>query len=230
MKLVLFDLDGTILLTDGAGRRAIHAALRESFGSVGPADHWFDGKTDPQIIRELMRAEGHEDHIINQRMEALLDRYLHHLEQELQSPSHNPVLLAGAGTLLDVLEERDDVMLGLLTGNLERGAHFKLLRVGVAPDRFRVGAFGSDHEQRSELPAIAQQRAGRLLGSEVAGSSVVVIGDTPADVLCGRGIGARGIGVATGRYSVEQLASHGASAVFQSLELTDAVMEAILAD
>ena len=230
MKIVLFDIDGTLLLSDGAGRRAIHAALRESFGSVGPADLWFDGKTDRQIVRELMRAEGHDDDRIDERMDQLLENYLVHLDRELRSPEHYPLVFAGVVELLEALEAREDVVLGLLTGNLERGAAAKLRRVGLDPARFSVGAFGSDHEHRTELPGIAQKRACQLLGCEVAGASVVVIGDTPADVLCGRGIGARSIGVATGRYDVGQLAAHGAHAVFPDLTATSAVVGAILHD
>ena len=230
MKLVLFDIDGTLLLSDGAGRRAIHAALREVFGSVAPIDIWFDGKTDRQIVRELMRAEGFADATIDDRMELLLESYLLHLERELASPDHFPFVFDGVMDLLQELEQREDITLGLLTGNLERGATAKLRRVGLHPERFVVGAYGSDHEHRTELPSIAQTRASQLLRRAVAGSDVVVIGDTPADVLCGRGIGARAIGVATGRFKVEQLQSHGAHAVFPDLTATEAVMNAIVND
>jgi phosphoglycolate phosphatase-like HAD superfamily hydrolase len=100
--------------------------------------------------------------------------------------------------------------------------------VGIDPARFLVNAYGSDHEHRPELPAIARQRAAALLGADVPGDRVVVIGDTPADVTCGREIGARAIGVATGRYSVDELASYGAHAVFKDLSDTDAVVQAIV--
>src|ERR687886_271528 len=122
MKLVLFDIDGTILWTDGAGRRAIHRALVEVFGSTGPENHWFDGKTDRQIVRELMRHEGHVDAHIDARMDDLLDRYVTYLEEELVDPRHPPQLLPGVGALLDALEVRADVVLGLLTGNMVAGA------------------------------------------------------------------------------------------------------------
>jgi phosphoglycolate phosphatase len=230
MKIVLFDIDGTLLLSDGAGRRAIHAALRDVFGTVAPADLWFDGKTDRQIVRELMRLEGLDDPSIDGRMERLLDNYLVHLERELQSPDHFPFVFGGVMELLEALEGRDNITMGLLTGNLERGAAFKLRRVGIDPSRFPIGAFGSDHEHRTELPAIAQKRAARHLGRAIEGSSVVVIGDTPADVLCGKGIGARAIGVATGRFNTEQLASHGAHCVFPDLTATHAVLSAIIDD
>lgn len=230
MKLVLFDIDGTILWTDGAGRRAIHRALTEIFGGTGPESYWFDGKTDRQIVRDLMRLEGHGDEHIDARMDALLDRYVEYLERELAHPDHRPQLFEGVGALLDALEARGDVVLGLLTGNLERGARVKLDAVGIDPDRFTVNAFGSDSEHRPELPAVAQRRARERLGLDVPGGSVVVIGDTPADVDCGRAIGARAIAVATGRYGVEELAEHRPAAVFRDLTDTARVVEAILGE
>ena len=229
-RLVLFDIDGTLLLSDGAGRRAIHRALIEIFGDTGPADHRFDGKTDPQIVRELMRSVGHEDAHIDRRMEELFARYVTCLREELEDPHYHAAALPGVPQLLETLARRDDVTLGLLTGNLVDGARAKLEAVGIDPDLFRIGAFGTDHELRPRLPEIAQRRAREVLGIEVPGSRVVIIGDTPADVECGRGIGARAIGVATGRYSAEELAAHGAVAVFESLVDTAAVVSAILDD
>lgn len=228
MKLVLLDIDGTLLWTDGAGRRAIHDALLQVFGSTGPADHWFDGKTDRQIVRELMRLDGHDDPWIDARMDELLDTYARNLDRELRHPDHPPRLYDGVVELLDALDARDDVILGLLTGNLEVGAQGKLRAVGIDPGRFRVGAYGSDHEHRPELPAIAQRRASESLGIQLAGENVVVVGDTPADIHCGRSIGARAIAVATGRYSVAELAGHGPAAVFADLTDTAAVVDSIV--
>jgi phosphoglycolate phosphatase-like HAD superfamily hydrolase len=227
-RLVLFDIDGTLLLTDGAGRRAIHRALIEIFGASGPADHRFDGKTDPQIVRELMHVVGHADEHIDSRMQELFGLYVTCLREELRDPEHLASPLPGVIALLDRLAGRDEVALGLLTGNLADGARAKLEAVGIDPDIFVVGAYGSDHEQRPELPAIAQRRAREVLGIDIPGHDVIVIGDTPADVECGRGIGARAIGVATGRYSTDVLAAHGAAAVFSDLSNTDAVVRAIL--
>ena len=230
MRLVLFDIDGTILWTDGVGRRAIHTALVEIFGGTGPESYWFDGKTDRQIVRDLMRLEGHADDHIDARMDDLLDRYVTYLEQELAQPEHRPRLYDGVERLIDALDARADVVLGLLTGNLERGARVKLEAVGIDPDRFTINAFGSDSEHRPELPAIAQRRARERLGLDLPGDAVVVIGDTPADVACGRAIGARAIAVATGRYGVEELAAHNPSAVFRDLTDTARVVRAIVED
>ena len=229
-RLVLFDIDGTLLWTDGAGRRAIHRALIEVFGATGPADHRFDGKTDPQIVRELMRDVGHDDAHIDARLQGLFIRYVQCLREELRDPAHPSKPLPGVTDLLDALSRRSDVTLGLLTGNLVDGARAKLEAVGIDPDIFVVGAYGSDHELRPELPAIAQRRARARLGVGIAGSDIVVIGDTPADLQCGRDIGVRAIGVATGRYTTDDLAAQGAVAVFADLSDTDAVVRAILDD
>ena len=227
-KLVLFDIDGTILWSDGAGRRAIHRALSEVFGSIGPADYRFDGKTDRQIVRDLMRIDGHGDAHIDARMDPVLARYVECLAGELGAEDLGARLLDGVEELLTALEARDDVILGLLTGNVRSGARAKLRAVGIDPDRFTVGAFGSDHEHRPELPAIARQRVRDELGIEVDGRDIVVIGDTPADIECARSVEARAIGVATGRYAVDELRKHGAAAVFPDLTDTDAIVRAIM--
>lgn len=230
MKLVLFDIDGTLLWTDGAGRRAIHRALDEVFGATGPKDYWFDGKTDPQIVRELMRHAGHADDRIDRDMWPLLDRYVECLQVELKAPGHVARPLPGVPELLDALERRSDVVLGLLTGNIEPGARAKLEAVGLDWKRFRVGAFGSDHELRPELPAIARERTRAQLGLHLEGSAMTVVGDTPADLTCGASLGARAIGVATGRFPVAELQRHGPVAVFQDLSDTDRVLRAIVGE
>ena len=225
-RLVLFDIDGTILRSNGAGRRAMLAALRDVFGTPGPEDHRYDGKTDPQIVREVMRLEGHHDAHIDERMDALMTLYLARLEDELQ---HVATLVhPGIFELLAALERRDDTILGLLTGNLREGAYAKLRAAGIDPDRFRVGAFGSDHENRPELPAVARQRAEEELGVTLAGEDLVVIGDTPADIECGQSLGVRAIGVATGSYTVDDLMRCGAYAAFETLADTDRVVRTII--
>ncbi len=227
MKLVLFDIDGTILWSDGAGRRAMQRALTTAFGSSGSPEYRYDGKTDRQIVRDLMRAEGHADDLIDGRMQTLLDDYVTGLHEELRTGTSIVKRFDGVLELLDALEARDDRRIGLLTGNIEVGANAKLRAVGIDPTRFTVSAFGSDHEIRGELPGIAQRRAREQLGLHVEGDAIVIIGDTPADIDCTRGIGARAIAVATGRYSVDDLAEHSPVAVFADLRDTDAVMRAI---
>lgn len=227
MKLVLFDIDGTILWSDGAGRRAMQRALMTAFGTSGSAGYRYDGKTDMQIVRDLMRMEGHADDVIDERMTQLLADYAAGLHEELGSGATLVRRFEGVIELIDALEAREDRRVGLLTGNIEVGAHAKLRAVGIDPDRFVVSAFGSDHEVRGELPAIAQRRAREQLGLDVNGDRIIIIGDTPADIDCCRAIGAQAIAVATGRYSVEDLAAHQPLAVFPDLTDTGAVMRVI---
>lgn len=228
MRLVLFDIDGTLLNSGGVGRASMQRALSEVFGSPGNASYRYDGKTDKQIVRDVMRLEGHSDDHIDSRMDTLLDLYLDGLRQGIESREFDVRPLEGVPEILDALEARDDVVLGLLTGNVEKGARAKLTAAGLDPGRFRVNAFGSDHEHRPQLPAIAQRRAGEHLGREVSGEKVIVIGDTPADIECGRELGARAIGVASGHYSVEELLRHDPYAVFPSLKDTQKVLQTIL--
>jgi phosphoglycolate phosphatase len=228
MKLVLFDIDGTLLSSEGMGRASMQRALDEVFGSPGNPAYRYDGKTDRQIVREVMRLEGHSDEHIDSRMEKLMELYVEGLRAGAKSGKFNVQPLPGVPEILDALEARDDVVLGLLTGNIAPGARIKLNCAGIDPERFRVNAFGSDHENRPELPGIAQRRASEVLGLSIAGDRVVVIGDTPADIACGRSLGARSIGVASGHYTVEQLMAHNPYAALPSLVDTQRALEAIM--
>jgi len=228
MRLVLFDIDGTLLNSAGMGRASMQRALGMIFGSPGNPSYRYDGKTDKQIVRDVMRMEGHSDEQIDSRMDDLIELYLEGLRAGAKSGKFNVRPLDGIPEILDALEARNDVVLGLLTGNVEPGARIKLQAAGIDPERFRVNAFGSDHEHRPELPAIAQRRAGEHLGLELAGDRLVVIGDTPADIECGRSLGARAIGVASGHYTVEQLRQHNPYAVFPSLANTAEVLDKIV--
>ena len=225
--LVLFDIDGTMLQANGAGRRSVHQAMMDVFGATGPEHHPFDGKTDPQIVRELGTIAGIDEAVIHERMDAALDRYFGYLEADITGAPHTVELLPGVHELLDALEARDDVMLGLLTGNIAAAASLKVRTVNIAFERFVVGAYGSDAAARPALPAIAQARASAMLGRELPGSQVVIIGDTPHDLTCGRGIGAKAIGVETGRYRAADLHPYEPLAVFANLTDTTAVVSAI---
>ena len=231
-RLILFDIDGTLLLSGGAGRRAIMGALAEELGVAGSGlDRIrFDGKTDPQIVSELLLAAGETEAPASDRITRVLERYVHHLEADLARNAHLAELMPGFPQLLDLLEQEVGVVLGLLTGNVSAGAHLKLRAVALAPERFRVGAFGSDHAVRAELPAIAARRAEAHFGRRVAGREVIIIGDTPADVTCGRGIGARAIAVATGSYSAADLRAAGADLVFDDFADAARACAAILDD
>ncbi len=227
MKAVLFDLDGTLLWTDGAGRRAIHRSIRDVLGIEHPAAGFrFDGRTDPEIVRLLAAAAGKpygEDTVAE-----VLRHYVAVLDEELRRPGHVTKVYPGVRELLEALERRDDCLLGLLTGNVIEGARLKLRSAGLDIERFRIGAFGSDHADRPALPAIARRRAEAMLGTAVPGKDVVIVGDTPADVTCGRDIGARAVGVATGSYTVADLLAAGADAAFADFSDTAAVVAAVL--
>jgi phosphoglycolate phosphatase len=232
MKLVLFDIDGTLLWTDGAGRRAIHQALLDEMGTAGPIQGFrFDGKTDPQIVRELLAAAAHPDAESEARVAAVCRRYVELLHAELTKPTQSTTVMAGVRELLAALEpvEREGAALvGLLTGNLERGAALKLRSAGLDPARFAVGAYGSDSHRRADLPAVAARRAAERTGRTFTGEAIVILGDTPDDVACGRPIGARSVAVATGFYDVAALRAAGAAHVFPDLSDTAAVLTALL--
>jgi len=226
-RLVLFDVDGTLLDTQGAGRRAFHAALMDVFCTTGPIDSYrFCGRTDPEIARYLLTAAGVSEDQLVADMPRLWNQYLANLEVELQSKQ--PRVCPGVHVLLDRIDaDGDRLALGLLTGNIERGARLKIESAGIEYSRFRLGAFGSDHEIRDRLPAVAVARAEAKLGHIFAGKAVVIVGDTPADIACGAQLGARSIAVATGLFTKEQLAACEPDFLFETLEDTAAVVRAI---
>lgn len=232
MRLILFDIDGTLLWTNGAGRRAIQRALLDEMGTAGPIEQYrFDGKTDPQIVRELMTLAGHPEADAEERIAAVCRRYVGLLAAELAQPAQQTRLFPGVRELFAALEPHEAAgraLVGLLTGNLEGGATLKLRSAGLDPARFAVGAYGSDSAHRPDLPAIAAERAARGTGKRFTGADVVIVGDTPDDVACGRPIGARTVAVATGHFSVTQLRAAGAAHVFEHLSDTGAVASALL--
>jgi phosphoglycolate phosphatase-like HAD superfamily hydrolase len=227
MKLVCFDVDGTLIWTDGAGRRAIRRALEDVLGTAGPIDGFrFDGRTDGEIVWKLGEAAGLAmDQALVTRV---LERYVENLEAELARPGHHTHVYPGIPDLLDTLERRPDCLLGLVTGNVADGARLKLASAGIDFGRFRFGGFGSDSHVRAELPDVALGRACAALGTMLPGQNIIIIGDTPADMQCGTGIGARAIGVGTAAYTPEQLLEAGAHVAFRDLSETERVMEAIL--
>jgi phosphoglycolate phosphatase-like HAD superfamily hydrolase len=232
MRLVLFDIDGTLLWTDGAGRRAIHRALLAEAGTAGPIDDFrFDGKTDPQIVGELLTLAGHPDATAPEMITAVCGSYVEALQEELTRAPDGTRLLPGVAALLLALEAHEwggRAIVGLLTGNVKPGADLKLRAAGVEPGRFAVGAYGSDSGRRVELPPIAAERAALLAGRPFTGADLVIIGDTPDDVACGRPMGARSVAVATGYYDTTALRAAGARHVFESLADTAAVLDALL--
>ena len=224
-RLVLFDVDGTVL-SGGPAREAFLVALGAVFGTAGPIDGWeFSGKTDPQIARELLTEAGIEPDRIDESLPALWACYL--AEMEARLPGSPTRALPGVAELLGRLGESPGVATGLLTGNVAGGARLKLDAAGLG-GWFPVGAFGSDREVRNELPAIAIRRAEAHWGARFRAGEVVVVGDTPRDVACGQAHGTRTVAVATGRFDVDALEGTGADAVLESLQETDRALEAIL--
>jgi phosphoglycolate phosphatase len=229
MNLVLFDIDGTILLTAGAGRRAILAALRSEVGDNAACERIrFDGKTDPQIVAEMLEVAGQPAERDSELVRSICRRYVQFLAVELERPTSRTVLMPGVRPLLDRLEADPSVVLGLLTGNVAEGAALKLRAGGLDPDRFRLGAYGSDAGHRHQLPAIAAERAEPFFGRVPTGAEIVIIGDTPADIACGTGVAARAVAVATGSYSIADLMACSPHALFEDLRDTERVLQAIL--
>lgn len=224
-RLLLFDIDGTLVL-GGPAKKVFMRAMAMVFGCDGLADGLdFSGKTDPQIARELLRGGGFEERDIDAGFPALWKAYLEDLEIALvEQPM---TLLPGVRPLLKTLEATEGVAMGLLTGNIVEGARLKLGSVGL-DGYFPVGSFGSDSEIREELLAVAVRRAARNWGVTFDPTSVVVVGDTPRDVACGKHGGTKTVGVATGRFETDTLVAAGADRVLKDLGDLERVVEALL--
>lgn len=218
--LVLLDIDGT-LVKGGPAKEAFEVAMLAVYETRGDIQGFdFSGKTDPQIARELLLEAGFTNEWVDASLPALWDRYLVELEHRLDDDPMR--LLPGVADLIDRLEARQDVALALLTGNIVQGAKLKLASVGLA-ERLSIGGFGSDHEDRNRLTPIAIARAERECGVRFPRERVVVVGDTPRDVACGRQAGTRTVAVATGHCDAEALRAAGADSVFDDFLDTDAV-------
>lgn len=224
MKLVLFDIDGTLVLTGGAGIRAMNRACEEILGHRGALDGIpVAGRTDRIILHDVLRRIGRD--IEEELFLALRDRYLRWLDEEIDRPGRGRKgVMPGVRELLDSLHSRDDTFLGLLTGNFEAGARIKLGHFGLWR-YFRCGAFGDDAADRNELVPFAVSRARAIGIPEPRPADVMVVGDTPHDVACALAAGATPVGVATGGFSVEQLRASGADIVFEDLSETPAFLE-----
>lgn len=192
--------------------------MAETYGTMGDVGSVsFAGKTDPQIARELLTSVGFDREAIDPGLPELWERYVGHLEARLED--RPMTVLPGVHELLDALALLDGVGLGLLTGNIARGAELKLGSAGLW-DRFAVGGFGSDHEERDELPAVAIQRARAHWNVPIAAADSFIVGDTPRDVGCGRAGGARTLAVATGSFRAAELVRAGPDHVIEDFSAT----------
>ena len=223
MYLILFDIDGTLVLTGGAGVRAMNRAcqalVRNEDAMSGIV---FAGRTDWSILDDILRKHGHTlDEAV---MDELRQEYVRHLAEEIQHPGVGVKnTMPGIRPLLDELEGREDAALGLLTGNFIEGARIKLEYFDLWR-YFPCGAFGGDASNRNDLVPVAVQRARECGVAEVAPANVLVVGDTPSDVECALVAGATPIAVATGRYTMDELREAGAEIVFKDLSDTNAFL------
>jgi phosphoglycolate phosphatase-like HAD superfamily hydrolase len=201
MRIILFDIDGTLVRTGGAGKAAMEAALCEEFGArLSGEEIPYSGRTDRAIAHDLLA--GHDLAPTPANVTRLIAGYLARLPAALSRVAGN--VCPGIGDLLGVLRGRPDVVLGLLTGNVRRGAEAKLSHYGLW-HHFVCGGFGDDHHDRDDVARSAVRSVRQHVGRDVDPSQVWVIGDTPLDVSCARAVGARAVAVATGWHSADDL-------------------------
>jgi phosphoglycolate phosphatase len=227
VRLLLFDVDGTLVRVRGAGRRALKTALDRVYGTSGALDRYdLSGRTDPRIVFDVMEGTGLAREAVKERLGDVFEAYAGGLLDEI-GDGRNVTILPGVATLIRRLGETDEVLLGLVTGNIEEGARIKLGPTGLWP-YFLVGAFGSDHADRRRLPSLAARRAHALVGYAFRPAEVLVIGDTPYDVECARAFGAAAAAVATGNYTRAELMECKPDLLFDDLGDVDHVTGTLL--
>jgi phosphoglycolate phosphatase-like HAD superfamily hydrolase len=226
---VFFDVDETLVFQKGSVRAAMILALQEVYGETGPIeDYVMDGKTDPQIFRELLALADLSEKAVERRLDHVCDTYCRIYPRVARQIGIEAC--PGAVELLEVLSREvqvGEITLGLLTGNLECVAFFKLDTVGIDVTIFELGAFGSDASDRNTLAKIAKQRASKMLGKKIPDPNVVIIGDTPHDIKCAQAINARVVSVSTGRYSSQELNTYQPTFSFPNLTDREAILWAI---
>ncbi len=223
-KLLLFDIDGTLLLTGRAGEHALRVAFKERFGVDDDLSSIsFAGSTDGAIARQMFSP--YDIPPTPENIADLFDGYVHHLALEL--PRREGTVLPGIVALLEALHGREDCVLGLLTGNIAKGAELKLSHYGVW-DFFEFGAFADDHVDRNKLGPVAHSRAVEKHGSSFEAEDVFVLGDTPRDIDCARAAGFVAVAIATGSYGKDELAAHRPDFLFEDLSDTQGVLAALL--
>jgi phosphoglycolate phosphatase len=224
-RLFLFDIDGTLITSGGAGEASLCEAMRTRFGvDEDMGGIHLPGNTDARIASELLRKHGLPE--TPENAAALLDEYLFHLERRISA--HEGRVMPGIIDLLHALEARSDAVLALLTGNVERGARIKLSHYRVW-HHFEFGAFADDHGDRNQLGHFARRKALDRRGVDFPPDRIVVIGDTPRDIECGRAIGAKTVAIATGHFSLSELECHSPDALFENLADTPTVVERLFA-
>jgi len=225
--LILFDIDGTLLLSGRAGLRAMTRTFEQTFGIVNAfAGESFGGRTDSYLVSKALRAAGLPDSVENHAK--FREHYIPTLSEEIQHPgTGHKGLMPGARELLEALDLYPDVHMALLTGNYREAAEIKLQHFELW-DFFEWGAFSDDHHDRNALVPIARTRAETYDIPSEAIEPVIVIGDTPHDIECARVAGAKCIAVATGGFTVDQLRDAGADEVLPDLSDTAKVLELLI--
>jgi phosphoglycolate phosphatase-like HAD superfamily hydrolase len=205
VRLVLFDIDGTLIQSGGAGEKAFAEVARTAFNlAEGTKGLHFAGRTDPAVLREMF--ERHGIATTPENFERFLDAYVARLRTMIAEISGR--VLPGVEGWISALQAMDEPpLLGLLTGNIRRGAQIKLTHYKLW-HHFQTGGFSDDNEDRCGIAAIARDRGGKLLNRKLSGDEILVIGDTQHDITCGQSIGARVLAVGTGMYKSEELLCH----------------------
>ncbi|MGH7951807.1 MAG: HAD family hydrolase [Limisphaerales bacterium] len=214
VRLVLFDIDGTLVHTGHAGTKAFAKTFATEFNlHHGSEKMKFAGRTDVSLVREFFRIHNLPE--TPEHFRQFFDRYVFWLDKILTHSAGNAC--RGARKFIrDLQALPNSPLLGLLTGNIRLGAEIKLRHFGLW-DTFHTGAFADDHEERDQIAVIARERGSRVLGKKLRGEEIVVIGDTPFDIRCGKFIGAKILAVATGGSTLEELKPHGADWTVQDL-------------
>ncbi len=227
-KLILFDIDGTLIRSHGGGRQALKESLLELFGTAGPIDDYsMSGKVDARIVTDLLTAAGIPTQAFTPKLPDVYKRMAEKgvvifWEKRMSACSGIPSLLEA------IKQQSQQCVLGLLTGNSAATAPLKLSAAGIMPTQFVVGAYGSDALDRNHLPEIAMARATDLTNIDFDGSNTVIIGDTPADILCARAGKATAVAVATGWHSSKTLAAYQPDHLLENLADTEAVLDMLL--
>jgi phosphoglycolate phosphatase-like HAD superfamily hydrolase len=228
MRLLLFDIDGTLIRSQGMGRRALDRAFEERYGwAEATRDVSFLGSTDGGIVADVFRAQGRSLEEARREQEAVLARYVELLEVDALHNGGRCEVLPGVPDLLARCAGRSDCQLALLTGNVEGGARIKLQVAGLW-EWFPFGAYGLDAFHRNDLLPVALDRAAAHAGRPFRATETVVIGDTPRDIAVAKAHGARSVAVTTGWIDRQGLAQHEPDVLFEDLSRTEAVLEALL--
>ncbi len=225
MKLLLFDIDGTLLLSGGAGLRAMDKAFEQLYGIANAfAGISLAGRTDTAILRNVL--EKNQLDFSTSVMESFKTVYCDRLQEEIHAPLDGKLLMPGIDALLKNLHGRKDVYLGLLTGNWQTSGFIKLAYFAI-DHYFDVGAFADDSEIRDELLPFAVERFRKKHGKRPKADEVYVVGDTPSDIQCARPHGAIAVAVAAAHFTAEQLREHQPDYLFEDLADTEAVLQVL---